>query len=76
MQSIPMDCVAYPHELSTIQLLYLGAGQVAYFKVGVFHGEHGCMIFSADGDPLEMVETIEAAIELVAEKGLCFVRVH
>jgi hypothetical protein len=76
MQSIPMDYVAYAHQITAVQLLYLGAGQVAYLKVGVFEGEQGCMIYSADGATLEMVDTTETAIDLVAENGLSLVTVH
>jgi hypothetical protein len=76
MQSIPMDYVAYAHQMTAVQLLYLGAGHVAYLKVGMFEGEQGCMIYSADGAPLEMVDAIETAIKLVAENGLSFVTVH
>jgi hypothetical protein len=76
MQSIPMDCVAYARQMTAAQLLYLGAGQVAYLKVGVFEGEQGCMIYSADGTTLEMVDTMETAVELVAENGLGLVTLH
>jgi hypothetical protein len=76
MQSIPLDCVAYARQMTAAQLLYLGAGQVAYLKVGVFEGEQGCMIYSADGATLEMVDAMETAIKLIAENGLSFVTVH
>ena len=72
MQSISI----YAHQITPLQLLYLGAGQVAYLKVGVFDGEQGCMIYSAYGGPLEMVDTIETAIQAVAENGLSLVRLH
>jgi len=71
-----MDCVAYPRQLTLTQLLYLGIDQVVYLKVGAFDGEQGYMIYSADGRPLEIVGTVETAIEMVAESGLHFVRVH
>jgi hypothetical protein len=76
MQSIPMDCVAYAHQITAVQLLYLGAGQVAYLKVGAFEDEEGCMIYGADGAPLEMVDAMETAIEVVADHGLSVVTVH
>jgi hypothetical protein len=34
------------------------------------------MLYGADGTPLVMVDTVEAAVEMVAENGLGFVAVH
>jgi hypothetical protein len=72
MQSIPLDWVA--DQMTAVQLRYLGAGQVAYLKV--FDGEQGCLICSADGSALEMVDTIETAIQAVAENDLSLVSLH
>jgi hypothetical protein len=71
-----MNCVAFSNQMTAVQLRYLGAGQVAYLKVGVFDGEQGCMIYSADGDPLEMVDTIATAIQAAAENGVSLVSLH
>jgi hypothetical protein len=76
MQSIPLDWVADADQMTAVQLRYLGTGQVAYLRVEVFDGEQGCMIYSADGGPLEMVDTIEIAIQAVAENGLSLVSLH
>jgi hypothetical protein len=76
MPSIPLNCVAYPHQMTEIQLLYLGIDQVTYLKVGVFAGEQGCMIYSAAGVPFEFVDNVEAAMEAVAENNLSLVIVH
>jgi hypothetical protein len=70
MQSILMDCVAYAHQRTALQLRHHGTGQVAYLEVGVFEGEQ-------DGDdPFEMVDTMETAIQAVAENELSFVSVY
>jgi hypothetical protein len=74
MQSIPLYWVA--DQMTALQLRYLGAGQVVYLKVGVFDGEQGCMIYSADGGPLEMVDTVETATQAAAENGLGLVSLH
>jgi hypothetical protein len=60
------------HQLTPEQWLSFGMSQVAYLKVGVF----GYMIYTADGHPLEIADTMEAAFDVVADNGLHFVRVH
>jgi hypothetical protein len=76
MQSIPIDSFTHARQMTAAQLLYLGTGQVAYLKVGIFEGEQVCMIYGADGAPLEMVDAIETAIRVIAENGLSFVSVN
>ena len=76
MPSIPMNCVAYPRQLTATQLLYLGTDQVAYLKTCTLEGKQVCRIYSANGCPLEMVDTTEAAHEMAAEHDLHLVTVH
>jgi hypothetical protein len=63
-------------QMTAGQLLYLGTRQVAYLKVGSLDGEPAFLIYGADGAPLEVVDAIETAMEVVAESGLRFVTVH
>jgi hypothetical protein len=58
------------------QLLQLGARQVVYLKAGIRDGEMAFMLYGGDGTPLAMVDTVESAVEMVAEHGLGFVAVH
>jgi hypothetical protein len=63
-------------QITAEQLLHLGARQVVYLKVGLHDGELAFMLYSADGTPLAMVDTVEKAVETAAEHGLSFVAVH
>jgi hypothetical protein len=63
-------------QITAEQLLHLGTRQVVYLKTGTNDGELAFMLYSADGTPLVMVDTVEAAVEMVAEHGLGFVSVH
>jgi hypothetical protein len=67
--------VALRH-ITTEQLLHLGTRQVVYLKVGLHDGELAFMLYSADGTPLVMVDTVETAVQMAAERGLGFVAVH
>jgi hypothetical protein len=67
--------VALRH-ITAEQLLHLGTRQVVYLKVGLHDGELAFMLYSADGTPLVMVDTVETAVETAAEHGLSFVAVH
>jgi hypothetical protein len=58
------------------QLLHLGVRQVVYLKIGMQDGELAFMIYGADGNPLAMVDAVETAVEMAAERGLDFVAVH
>jgi hypothetical protein len=60
------------------QLMSLGVGHMAYLKVDVYDGEQIFIIYGADGTSLEAVDTIETAVERVAESGvgLVLVGVH
>ena len=63
-------------QMTAEQLLRLGADRVAYLKSGVRNGTWLFILYGADGEPLAMVDTVEAAVEMVAEHGLSFVSVH
>jgi hypothetical protein len=63
-------------QITAEQLLHLGTRQVVYLKVGLHDGELAFMLYSADGTPLVMVDTVETAVETAAERGLSFVAVH
>jgi hypothetical protein len=77
MQLNPIDSAACAlRQMTAVQLLYLGTRQVAYLKVGMFEGEQAFLIYGADGVPLEVVDAMETAMEVVAENGLSFVSVH
>jgi hypothetical protein len=39
-------------------------------------GELAFILYGADGIPLVMVDTVESAVEMVAERGLAFVAIH
>lgn len=59
-------------QMTPEQLLHLGMRQVVYLKPGML----GFMIYGADGTPLDTVDAIEIAVEMVARNGLRFVAVH
>jgi hypothetical protein len=67
--------VALRH-ITAEQLLHLGTRQVVYLKAGLHDGVVAFMLYSADGTPLVMVDTVETAVEMAAESGLGFVAVH
>jgi hypothetical protein len=68
--------IAALRQMTAEQLLHLGARQVVYLKAGMHGGEPAFLLYGADGTPLVMVDTVEAAVEMVAEYGLGFVAVH
>jgi hypothetical protein len=68
--------IAALRQMTEEQLLHLGTRQVVYLKTGTNDGELAFMLYSADGTPLVMVDSVEAAVEMVAEHGLGFVSVH
>jgi hypothetical protein len=77
MQLDFIDSTEYAHQPMTKgQLLYLGTQQVAYLKVGVVNGERAFVIYGADGTPLDVVDAMETAVELVLQNGLNFVTIH
>jgi hypothetical protein len=58
------------------QLRHLGTRQVVYLRVGMHDGELAFVLHGADGTPLVTVDTVDAAVEMVAQHGLGFVAVH
>lgn len=73
MQADPLSSFTRAlREITPEQLLHLGTRQVAYLKPGMC----GFMIYGADGTPLETVDAIENAVEMVAQNGLRFVTLH
>lgn len=68
--------VAALRQMTAEQLLHLGTRQVVYLKARMDNGELAFMLYGADGTPLVMVDSVEAAVEMVAENGLGFVAVH
>lgn len=70
------DQTATQRQMSAEQLLNLGLRQVVYLKAGMRDGELAFVLFGADGMPLVTVDTVETAVEMVAEHGLGFVSVH
>jgi hypothetical protein len=63
-------------QMSVKQLLHLGTRQVAYLKSGMRNGELLFMVYRADGTPLVMVDAVQTAVEMAAQRGLGFVAVH
>ena len=72
MQADPLATFTRALRAMTERLLNLGTRQVAYLKPGM--GEF--MIYGADGTPLDTVDAIENAVEMVAQNGLRFVALH
>ena len=70
------DRAATLRQMTAEQLLHLGTRQVVYLKVGLHDGELAFMLYGADGNPLVMVDTVDTAVEMAAERGLGFVAVH
>ena len=68
--------VAAARQISVEQLRHLGTRQMAYLKCGMRNGELLFVVYGADGTPLVMVDAVETAVELAAQRGLGFVAVH
>ena len=62
--------------MSSEQLLDLGMNEVVYLKSGMCDGKMLFVIFGADGTPVVVADTVDAALETVIEQGLGFVAVH
>jgi hypothetical protein len=63
-------------QMTPAQLLDLWTYDVVYLKTGTFNGEHAFMVCGADGRPLEIVDSIELALEAVVENGFRLTSVH
>ena len=58
------------------QLRGFGTHQFVYLRAGSCDGERLFVLYGADGEPLTMVENVQTAVELAAERGLKFIAVH
>ena len=63
-------------QMTTEQLLHLGARHVVYLKAGLRNGELTSMLHGADGALLAAFDTIEDAVEIAAANGVYFATVH
>jgi hypothetical protein len=70
------ETIAAARHMTAEQLLHLGTRRVVYLKSGTRDDEPAFMLYGADGTALVIVDTVETAIEMVAEHGLSFVAVH
>jgi len=58
------------------QLRHLGTRQVVYLKAGMRDGELAFVLYGADGVALLTFDTVDAAVDMVAENGRGVVAVH
>ena len=63
-------------QMTADELLDLGTRQVVYLRAGTCNGERLFVLYGADGVPLVMVDEVETAVEIAAERGLKFIAVH
>ena len=70
------DSLAEIRGITPSELRELGTSQMVYLRSGSVNGEMAYGIYAADGTVMAVVEDIEVAIELVAERGMTFVAVH
>jgi hypothetical protein len=71
----PDDRIEAPR-ISPEQLLHLGMQRLVYLRSAVVDGARVFVIHGADGRPVVAVDTVMAALEAAAERGLDFVPVH
>ena len=62
--------------MTSKQLPDLGMNQVVYLKSGMSDGKLLFVLFGADGTPVVVADTVDAAVETAIEQGLSFVAVH
>jgi hypothetical protein len=62
--------------ITPAQLLRLGTRQVVYLRSGMRDGEQAFAVYGADGISIGVVDTVDKAVEMAAERGLDFVAVH
>lgn len=70
------EFVADVRHMTTGQLRELGVSSVVYLRAGTMDGQPAYAIHAADGTAMALVEDIELAVDLVAERGMAFVTVH
>lgn len=71
-----IEPVVTPHLMTAEQLRRLGECRVVYLKAGIHDGELAFVLYGAAGTPLVVVDTVEDAVEMAAERGLDFITVH
>jgi hypothetical protein len=69
-------CPDVLRQMTTEQLLSLGASRFAYLKCSILDGELAFLIVRADGVPVEVVDAMETAAQRAVENGFSFVTVH
>ena len=68
--------VAALRHMTADQLRGLGTHQVVYLRAGRREGEWCVALYGADGVPLVIVDDVEAAAEVAAERDLKIIAVH
>jgi hypothetical protein len=68
--------IAALRQMTAEQLLHLGTHKAVHLKSAMCDGEMIFVLFGADGAPLASADTVETAMEMVAEHGLEFITVH
>jgi hypothetical protein len=74
--SFVADRTAALRRMTTEQLRYLGSHKVAYVRCRSRNSARVFALHGADGMPLLAVDTVDAACEVAAGRGLEFVTVH
>ena len=68
--------IAALRHITAEQLRHLGTRQVVYLKSGLRDGEQAFAVYGADGIPLAVVDDVDTAVAMAAERGFGFVAVH
>jgi hypothetical protein len=68
--------IAALRHITAEQLRHLGTRQVVYLRSGIRDGEHAFAVYGADGIPLVVVDDVDTAVAMAAERGFGFVAVH
>jgi hypothetical protein len=68
--------IAALRHITAEQLRHLGTRQVVYLKSGMRDGEQAFAVYGADGTPLVVVDNVDTAMAMAAERGFGFVAVH
>jgi hypothetical protein len=68
--------IAALRHITAEQLRHLGTRQVVYLKSGMRDGEQAFAVYGADGIPLVVVDNVDTAVAMAAERGFGFVAVH
>jgi hypothetical protein len=63
-------------QMTAQQLLQLGIDRVVYLRRAVRTGNRLFILCGADGEPLALADSVDAAAEMATERGLAFVAVH